>query len=215
MLPSWKWGRIIWRSGQNEAPDAIATGFDSAWVVEELGDRVLQFSAEGQLLTEIPVGNTPVDVATGAEAVWVVHTRSDPNHYGKGDASLMKIDPTTGESSEAVPAGTCPRSVTTGASAVWVLDFCDEVVRKFDPETMRALGVANLPSAAAGIAVGEGYLWTIHPEDRVIMRMDLEGLNQVGDVIRLGDSRGYLASVTYGAGSIWVSGDGLFRLDVE
>jgi hypothetical protein len=48
---------------------------------------------------------------------------------------------------------------------VWVLDYCDEVVRKFDPETMQALGVAELPSAA-DLAVGDGYLWTTHTQRR-------------------------------------------------
>ncbi len=184
-------------------------------MVEELGDRILRFSPDGKLLTEIPVGNTPVDVATGEGGVWVIHTRSDPKHYGKGDASLLRIDPANGATSEAVPAGTCPHSVTTGASAVWVLDYCDEVVRKFDPETMQALGVADLPSLAADLAVGDGYLWTTHP-DGVVLRTDLEELNQVGDPIRLNDDRGYWPSgVTYGAGFIWVAADVLFRLDVE
>ena len=208
-------GQIIWRSGQNEAPEGVVTGFGSAWVVEELGDRLLRFSPDGELLAEIPVGNTPVDAAVGEGGVWVVHTRSDPKHYGKADASLLKVDPADGATSEAVPAGTCPHSVTTGGSAVWVLDYCDEAVRKFDPQTMQLLGVADLPSAATDLAVGEGYLWTIHPEKRVILRLDLEGLNQVGEPIRLGNSRGYFASVVHGAGSIWVSARKLFRLDVE
>jgi streptogramin lyase len=198
------------------APEAVATGFGSAWVAEVLGDRILRFSPEGELLTEIPVGNTPVDVATGQGSVWVVHTRSDPKHYGKGDASLLKIDPTTGEPGKAVPAGTCPHSVTTGGSAVWVLDFCDEVVRKFDPEALQPLGIVDLPAAADARAVGDGFLWTVHPEDGVVLRTDLEELTQVGDPIRLEDSRGFRPSaVTYGAGSIWVSAGGLFRLVVQ
>lgn len=218
-------GEVIWRSAQNEAPEAVVTGFGSAWVAEKLGDRILRFSPDGAAvthrrvrtsLTEISVGNTPVDLAAGEGGIWVVHTRSDPKHHGRGDASLLKIDPATGAPSKPVPAGTCPHSVTTGAAAVWVLDFCDEVVRKFDPETMQRLGVADLPSAATDLAVGDGYLWTVHPEDGVILRTDLESLDQIGDPIRFGGGRDYGPSaITYGAGSIWVSGDGLFRLDVR
>jgi streptogramin lyase len=209
-------GQVIWRSGRNEAPEAVVTGFGSLWVAEKVGDRILRFSPEGSLLTEIPVGHTPVDVAAGFGGVWVVHTRSDPNHYGKGDATLLKIDPASASPSKPVPAGNCPHSVTTGASAVWVLDYCDEVVRKFDPETMQSLGVAYLPSVATALAVGDGFLWTVHPEEGVVLRTDLEGLHQVGDPTRLRQGSDYGPSaITYGAGSIWVSDVKLFRLNVE
>ena len=73
----------------------------------------VQIPGRGQTptLTQIPVGDGPVDVAFGEGAVWVA------NSLGR---TVSRIDPETNEVVETIGVGNAPQRLAAGAGSVWV-----------------------------------------------------------------------------------------------
>ena len=98
------------------APSAIAVSPpDSLWVTNFEDDAVTRIAIPGRgltpTLTTIPVGDGPVDVAFGDDAVWVVSSL---------DRRLTRIDPESGDVTATIELGSEPQRVAAGEGAVWV-----------------------------------------------------------------------------------------------
>jgi hypothetical protein len=108
-----------------DVPDgvrAVAVGGGSVWAVARRGNRVLKYSLGGQLQRTIQgVGEKPVDIDYGSDAVWVAT---------QIDNTLVRIDPKTGGVG-AVPAGITPSAVEYREGRVWVAARGDSTVRRF------------------------------------------------------------------------------------
>ncbi len=65
-------GRIVERIKVGHGASALAVGEGAVWVVNSLDDTVSRIDPVTNRTSTIPVGVTPVDLATGAGGVWVI-----------------------------------------------------------------------------------------------------------------------------------------------
>jgi DNA-binding beta-propeller fold protein YncE len=151
----------------------------------------------------IEVGVTPVAVAVGAGAVWVIDAARQ---------TLTKVDPHTravvGEPRH-VPGG--PFAVATGAGAVWVAAG-DGTVRAYDPRSVRPTRPTVTVRGANGLAVGGGGVWVSSRIAGTVTRIDPR-TRRTDRPIRVG--RGP-ADVAVGLGAVWVAnadGGSVSRID--
>ena len=98
------------------SPTAIAVSPpDSLWVANFEDDTVTRIVIPGRgqtpTLTQIPVGDGPVDVTFGEGSVWVVSSL---------DRTLTRIDPESGDVQATIGLGNEPQRVAAGEGGVWV-----------------------------------------------------------------------------------------------
>ncbi len=88
---------------------------DSLWVANFEDDTVTRIvipdRGQTPTLTQIPVGDGPVDVAFGEGSVWVVSSL---------DRTLTRIDPESGDVQATIGLGNEPQRVAAGEGGVWV-----------------------------------------------------------------------------------------------
>lgn len=113
------------------------------------------------VVSTIPVGETPVAVAAGLGGVWV--TNND-------DGTVSRIDPRTNRLDATIRVGAYPDAVAVGAGAVWVVargeggDINTDFVKRIDPD---AEAVTDATKVIAGdyvvgsIAVGAHGVWAV------------------------------------------------------
>nr|MBA3327840.1 PQQ-binding-like beta-propeller repeat protein [Solirubrobacterales bacterium] len=111
----------------------------------------------------VDVGASPVSIAVGAGAVWVVDAAR---------GTLIRVDPRTREvSGRSARVAGGPFSVAVGEGAVWVASG-DGSVRAFDPRTVRPTGRAARVRGANGLAVGAGGVWVTSRLAGTVTRID-------------------------------------------
>lgn len=141
----------------------------------------------------VRVGGTPVAVAAGGGAVWVVD--------GTG-SRLVRVDERTGEVGEQpqrVPGG--PFAVAVGEGGVWVASG-DGTVRSFDLATGRPTGRVARVAGANGLATGAGAVWVTSRIAGTVTRVD-PATGRAGLAVRVASGA---ADVAVGAGGVWVAG---------
>ena len=95
----------------------------------------------GGVVSEVPVGGSPGEVAAGLGAVWVTNAN---------DNTVSRIDPTTNQVVQTIKVGGGPTGIAVGAGAVWVANGLDGTVSRIDPTTNQevlTIPVGNGPSA--------------------------------------------------------------------
>lgn len=140
----------------------------------------------------VQAGRSPVSVAVGADAVWVLDQAS---------GRLSRHDETSGRrKGSAVQVGKSPVALAVGAGAVWVLD-ARAGVQRVDPVTGRPAGRPVLVPDPSGIAAGAGAVWVTSRSARTLTRVDATTLRADAPV-RLGAAP---ADVVFAAGGAWVA----------
>jgi YVTN family beta-propeller protein len=145
-------GVLVTQGGGSSAQASIAA--NSVGVVD---------SGSGRVVSAIPVGGTPGDVAAGPGSIWVT------NVNGK---TVSRIDASTNQVVQTIPVGGGPTGVTFGGGAVWVANGLDGTVSRIDPtinQEVQQLRVGNGPS---GVAYGEGAVWVANSVDGTVTRID-------------------------------------------
>jgi YVTN family beta-propeller protein len=97
-------------------PRGIVTGYGAVWVSAFGADAISRLAAapeEGSRIgsESIRVGDGPVDVAVGADGVWVANSR---------DGTVSRIDPRSNKVIATIRIGSSPQGIAVGAGAVWV-----------------------------------------------------------------------------------------------
>ena len=114
---------------------------------------------------------------------------------GIEEASVLSLDPGSGDVTASIPLGTAPSTVSVGAGSVWVLDADDRTVSQIDPATHAEVRRFSTPSATTDIAAGAGGLWigsttsAIGVLPRSVARYDPKS-ELVGETIELPTGRG-------------------------
>ena len=99
----------------------------------------------------IPVGNSPLRVATGEGSVWVT---------SEADGTLTRIDPETREvTGSPIPLGKGVSGVAVGAGSVWVSSPRDGEVLRVDPASRRVAARIDVGGRPGPIAFGGGRVW--------------------------------------------------------
>ena len=134
------------------SPAAVVVAGDQLWVANSNGQSVQVFSLgtfdQGPVDT-VPVGRNPSALAFGAGAVWVANT---------GDDNVMRIDPSSSNSTDTIEVGDAPVAIAASHEAVWVANRGGTVSR-IDPSKREVVETIETGNAPAGIAVGDGAAW--------------------------------------------------------
>ena len=96
------------------------------------------------------VGQSPVALAVGEDAVWVASSQSD---------TVSRVDPESGAVTAAIPVGRRPTGVATGAGAVWVANSLDGTVSRIDPETNQVAATIAVGEAPRGVTFADDRVW--------------------------------------------------------
>lgn len=120
-------------------------------------------SQSGKVLSEIPVGGAPGEVAVGPDSVWVTNTN---------DNTVSRIDLSTNDVRQTIPVGAGPAGVAAGGGAVWVANGLDGTVSRIDPTTNREADEIRVGNGPSGVAYGEGAVWVTNSADGTVVRID-------------------------------------------
>jgi streptogramin lyase len=180
----------------------IAVGEGSLWMITEIGDTTLtRFNAESGAVEaniSLPSGSAGIVVDYGS--VWVT---------GYQKSELYRIDPKTNTVRSTISLHRSPRFLASGEGSVWVLTQADGTVQRIDGQTGKLTatietGVANI---LGDIATGGGYVWLSLPGVPVA-QIDPK-TNALIRKFKDGSRIGY---VCFGAGSLWLSGASIRRI---
>jgi YVTN family beta-propeller protein len=133
---------------------------------------------------------------------------------GRAD-SLVVIDPSSNDISEVVPVGSTPRGVAVGSTGVWVADALDNTVTWFDRRNLKVIRKIGIGAEAYSVAIGGGRVWVATANDDTLVELDEHsgGILETTPLSRDVDTAAAW-SVTFGAGSVWVtSGERLLQID--
>jgi len=198
-----------------DLPSALAVGAGALWVLKNDDEQVLRINpASGQIVASIPIGFVPFEIAATDSAVWV---------GGYYDDTVVRIDPRTNQvvASLTVPDGASGISAADGA--VWVASSIAGKVSRIDPATNRVVATVALDcparcdgSVPLAIAATADAIWVRTVGDGLMVRIDpyTNGVVTTTAVTpSVGrDGQDHLAIL---AGSVWVSGISLQRIDPQ
>ena len=116
-----------------------------------------------KVVSAIPVGSAPADVAVGAHAVWVTNTNAN---------TVTKINPANNTIQQTTTVGAGPAGVAVGGGAVWVANGLDGTVSRIDPDTGTVVKKVWTGNGPSGVAYGEGAVWVTNSLDGTVTRID-------------------------------------------
>jgi streptogramin lyase len=158
----------------------------------------------------IPVKQTPVGIATGANRVWVTSLNT---------GYLSSIDASGGKSHE-LHLGDSPNGVAVDRDGyVWVVRNASDQVVVLDPyhedRVVKRYRVGSKPNA---IVLGFKSAWVANSADGTVSRIDLASVNSEGSSPRevIAEAGDQPSGIAVGQGSVWVAsrGDGkVARID--
>jgi serine/threonine-protein kinase len=154
-----------------------------------------------KLVASIPVGKSPVAIASGLGSIWVAN---------QDDGTITRIDPTTRRATDTIGGipGT-PLAVAAGEGAVWVTTLEGRLFR-INPELNVStqvrirfhgrLGGTGSPVALNGVAAGGGAVWILWTGGAELLRFDPAS----GTLTKIDDPRSPEA-IALGNGAVWAS----------
>jgi peptide/nickel transport system substrate-binding protein len=119
-------------------------------------------SKSGRVVSEIPVGGAPGDVAAALDAVWVTNAN---------DNTVSRIDPSTNDVRQTIRVGGGPASVAVGGGAIWVANGLDGTVARIDPTTNEVVQTITVGNGPSGVAYGEGAVWVTNSADGTVSKI--------------------------------------------
>jgi YVTN family beta-propeller protein len=143
----------------------------------------------------VDVGSRPLAIAFAGDAAWAVNS---------GDATVSRIDASTGSLVVTVHVGTDPQGAREGGGALWVANAGDDTVSKVDLRTNRVVATIPVGGTPEGVASGEGSIWVTDAADNSVSRIDTT-VNRVVGTIRVGPGP---VAAAFGAGDVWVVNQG-------
>jgi YVTN family beta-propeller protein len=119
-------------------------------------------SDSGEVVSEVPVGGAPGEVAAGLGAVWVTNAN---------DNTVSRIDSSTNRVVQTIRVGGGPTGVAIGAGAVWVANGLEGTVSRIDPTTNLEVDKVTVGNGPSGVAYGEGAVWVTNSVDGTVSRI--------------------------------------------
>jgi hypothetical protein len=217
---------IVHRVGP--APRTMAIDAGEIWVVVPESDLTDPCSGEikridsstNQILGQIKVNGSPVDVAAGPDSLWVL-LRVGCATPDEESGATLRIDPISGAIESRTPLGTSaiPVHLAVGGSAAWVTEYVDETssqVVRIDTATEEMVDVIQVDGDIREIdlAGDEPWLYITGGPSRSLLRIDpdtdkVESL----ELPRTIDAQpGFALAAT--SASVWVgAGDAAIEID--
>jgi virginiamycin B lyase len=180
---------------------SMGIGEGAVWAItaEDFDRTLTRFNSHsGQIEARIPLPSSGSGVIIAYGSVWVM-----------GFNELYRIDPQRNTITRIIKLHDSPQDMAAGEESIWVLGHGGSVER-IDAESGEHLASieTGLPSGSANIAVGGGYAWVskpgfpltqIDPKTNTLLHKFVGG-HGIGGRIR------------YGAGSLWIAGGRISRL---
>ncbi len=143
-------GLLATQGGGSEARASVA------------GNAVGVIDSDGDIVSEVAVGESPTDVAAAPDAVWVTNATED---------TVSRIDPATNDVEQTIDVGGGPAGVAVGGGAVWVANGLDATVSRIDPVANKEVQRITVGNGPTGVAVGEGAVWVTNSVDGTVTRI--------------------------------------------
>ena len=137
----------------------------------------------------IDVGQVPVGVALGEEALWVVTTAE----------RALRIEPHTNTATAEVPIG-YPVALTAGKQAVWVSDSRGQVWR-MNPDTATVSQTTPVGRGLVGLCATDEVVFAANNADGTVVQIDAQD-GQVVGLVPVGHAP---TDVAFLDGTVWVS----------
>jgi DNA-binding SARP family transcriptional activator len=137
----------------------------------------------------IDVGQVPVGVALGAEALWVATTAE----------RALRIEPHTSTATAEVPIG-YPVALIAGKQAVWVSDSLG-LVWRINPDTATVSQTTPVGRGLVGLCATDGVVFAANNADGTVVQIDAQD-GQVVGLVPVGHAP---TDVAPWDGNIWVS----------
>ena len=171
----------------------VAVGQGAVWLLAANGDISRVDPTSYRIADNIPIGNRPTAIATGAGSVWVADSI---------DNTVTRIDP-AGANAVATPilVGQAPSAIAVGDGAVWVANTEDDTVSRIDPRSMAVTQTISVGARPTGIAAAGGAVWVANSLGGTVSRID-PGANRVEATIEIGEAP---KGVTVAHGQVWVT----------
>jgi hypothetical protein len=157
------------------------------------------------------VASRPAQITVTSDAVWVAHFLQP---------LATRIDPATNAKTQfAAPAGAPLTGAAGDGATIWLLVNQPQTLLHWDAAAHELVHADATPTArpvrtflaAWWVAVGEGGVWTTHPNQDVVTRSD-PGTGAVTATVPV--EQGRLFGVAAGGGSVWaVTDEALVRID--
>ena len=147
------------------APDYIALGAGSAWILSSAADSLFRVDLETNEIVGSPirVGSSPDHLTVENGQVWVANSGSD---------NVSRVDARTGKVSATVAVGKGPGGLAADGRSIWVANFDSDSVTRIDARSARVLGepvqVGNGPH---DVAVAAGSVWVGNVNENTVSRI--------------------------------------------
>jgi hypothetical protein len=170
--------------------------------------------ASGQTVARVPVPVTSQLIKTSDHAVWVLaySGTAQPGDTGNVDTLIERVDPQSGEVSEAARFAPYPPVLDFAAAddALWVI--YEDGIRRVDPASHRTVVDIALPGPPSAVVIGPAGPWVLLGRDTGFGVVDVNATtNELGTLVPIA-GRGS-AGMVYGNQSMWAEIDGLVRID--
>jgi streptogramin lyase len=135
-----------------ETPDAMATGSEYVWVLDEFAGAVWRIDPKTErILRPIHLSGGLDRVAIGEGFVWVLDSAL---------GTITPIDESTGEPRPAIDVGSDAEDVAVGLGSAWVASGGN--VLEIDPLTLRVertIDVSDTPILRLAVDATDGAIW--------------------------------------------------------
>ena len=182
----------------------LATDATAVWVVSARRSTIYKLDpVSTRTSSRARVPATPVGIAAGGGAVWVISSRPvrTPGTIATSGA-LTRVDPATLAVVSETPLPFTPSGLAVGFGAVWVAVDSQNAVLRIDPRTSTVETTIVVGDGPNALAVGTDAVWVVNAKGLTLSRID-PTTNKVAATIRLSGSPGAIASA---GGKIWVTG---------
>jgi DNA-binding SARP family transcriptional activator/DNA-binding beta-propeller fold protein YncE len=149
---------------------AVVADDDSVWIAAGPHHVLRLDTTTNEPFAIIDVGQVPVGVALGEEALWVATTAG----------RALRIEPRTSTATAEVPIG-YPVALTTGKQAVWVSDSRGRVWR-INPDTATVSQTTPVGRGLVGLCSTAGAVFAANNADGTVVQIDAQDGRVVGAV---------------------------------
>ncbi len=155
-------------------------------------NSVGRIGADGRLVAEIAVGQSPSGLAYGAGSLWSTNS---------GDDSVSRIDPHDGRVVQTIGVGKAPSAVTVAGEVAWVANGGSGTVSRISTLNSRVVATVSVGNLPAAIGSGPSGVWVANGGDDTVQRIDPTS-GRPDPPIPVG---GNPAGVAVGADTVWVT----------
>jgi DNA-binding beta-propeller fold protein YncE len=183
---------------------SIGVGEGGVWVVTRAGadTKLTRFNPRsGAVDANIQMPALSAGVVVDFGSVWVT---------GYSNGELYRIDPKINAVVATIKLHSSPRFIASGEGSIWVLNQGDGSVQRIDGKTGELLATieTGLQGYGGDIACGGGYVWVSMPGTPVA-QID----PKANTLVRKFKGGGFGDAIRFGAGSLWVSGSTIHRIE--